>query len=85
MALLTEDANFVPRGHVGLSSHTLLRAVSRMKENELREEVQAGRLRKQSSERRRQAASRCGQEQLHGEVHKECLERWCGPRARRLL
>lgn len=37
--------------------------------------MQAGRLRKQSSERGRQAASRCGQEQLHGEVHEGCLER----------
>ena len=37
--------------------------------------MQAGRLRKQSSERRRQAASRRGQEQLHGEVYEECLKR----------
>ena len=37
--------------------------------------MQAGRLRKQSGERGRQAASRCGQEQLHGEVHEDFLER----------
>ena len=37
--------------------------------------MQARRLRKSSSERGRQAASRCGQEQLHGEVHEGRLER----------
>jgi hypothetical protein len=45
---------------------------------QLLEEVQAGCLRKQSSERRRQAASRCGQEQRYGKVHEERLEH--GPR-----
>jgi hypothetical protein len=35
---------------------------SRRRQDELRKEVQAGRLRKQSRERGRQAASRCGQE-----------------------
>ena len=47
--------------------------------DELREEVQARRLRQQSGERGGQAASRCGQEQLHGEVHEDGLDRWRGP------
>ena len=50
-------------------------AASRRCQDELREEVQTGRLRKQSSERGGQAALRCGQEQLHDEVHEERLDR----------
>jgi hypothetical protein len=37
--------------------------------------VQAGCLRQQSGKRGRQAAARCGQEQLYGEMHEGCLER----------
>jgi hypothetical protein len=49
---------------------------SRRREDELREEMQEGRLRKQSGERGGQAASRRGEEQLHGKVREGCLERW---------
>ena len=46
--------------------------------------MQAGRLRKQSSERGGQAASRCGQEQLHGEVYEERLEHLAAVQRRHL-